>query len=274
MLLFIALLTGLAVAGITVLADRCGQKIGGLIATAPVTSTVGVILVLQTATTSADASAIILAGNYSVLSSFAAIVGYVAVISATTHKRAPVRIFLAELVFFALYLFGIVLCRKWLPLGVYLFGIDAIGAVLVFIFFCSRLKFVVPPLKKMKYTTQELMIRFAVGAIAVVIIRSVASLETIFAGALSVFPAVFTTSLGVMGIRQSPEFSASAAKSGIFGVVAIALFVGGYSLWIPKLYPQTTITLTMATLTALICYFFGLFFFRTKRFQKLTAFCS
>lgn len=253
----LAVLTGSTVAAITFLADRFGHKWGGLLATAPVTATIGVIYVLEKSESS-HAREIILAGNYSVLASLLAIMGYFHAVKYLQKYSNNLKVAIAELVFFVIYIALILLCRFSLPIGGYLFAVEAVLIVILFKTWMRVPLAVTKGLKPLQKTPREFFIRFLTGALVFIIIKIAADRESILVGALAVFPGVFSSSLGIMGFRQSAEFSAKAAQAGVLGVAAIATFVLGYSLWIPWLSLGTALPLAGATATALTFYFLTL----------------
>lgn len=244
---------------ITVIADKFGHKVGGLIATAPVTATVGVIFVLKNSDPHL-AKEVVLAGNYSVIAAIAAVVGYFYAVKLSRNFSNTAKVFTAEIVFFVVYISGIFLLRCYLPVGWYLFEVDLVLLLgSYFTFMRARIEIFRTPLA-VKRTLGELAVRFVSGFVVFLVIKFFADLETVISGAIAVFPGVFATSIGFMGIRQSAEFSAKAVQAGIFGVAAIAFFVFGYSVWIPALSKNGNFALIFATLTALVFYFASLYF--------------
>lgn len=258
--ILLAILTGFSVAAITFLADKFGHKIGGLIATAPVTATIGVIFVLSKSG-GKFAREIVLAGNYSVIASLFAIIGYFYAVKWLKNHSNSAKVYAGESIFFIIYI-GLVLFLRWyLTVGWHLFAVS-IGLIIIFYFTFMRAKvFADSALKTVNKTPKELFIRFVSGFFVFIIIKAASELETVVSGALAVFPGVFATSIGIMGIKQSAEFSAKAIQSGVFGVMAITMFVLGYSVWIPALSLGNSSSITYATLTALAFYFLSIYFF-------------
>lgn len=258
--LLLAILTGIAVVGVTILADKFGHRIGGLIATAPVTATIGVIFVIKTS--NADlVRDVVLAGNFSVIASLFAVLAYFYTVKFGRRCSNTTKVVAGEFVFFIVYIGLIFFLRRCLPVGWYLFAVDIV-LVLIFIFTFMRAKIeLLRDTVVVKKTLRELMVRFAGGFAAFLVIKFFSGFETVISGAIAVFPGIFAVSIGIMGIRQSAEFSAKAAQSGIFGVTAIAFFVLGYGLWIPFLSSRNDIMILCATLTALALYFSSLYIF-------------
>lgn len=256
----LAVLTGFSVATITFLADRFGHKVGGLIATAPVTATIGMIFVLAKSSPN-FAREVVLAGNYSVIASFFAVVGYFYSVKLLKNCTNPLKVIAGEISFFIIYI-GLVLFLRWyLPIGWYLFVIDLILAIILYFTFMRASIQIGHTTKRIKKSPKDILIRFISGFIVFFIIKIASDIETVISGALAVFPGVFSTSIGIIGIKQSAEFSAKAVQSGIFGVMAIAMFVLGYSVWIPSLSSGGDMAILMATASALTLYFLSIFFF-------------
>jgi uncharacterized membrane protein (GlpM family) len=258
--IILSILTGASVVLITILADKFGHRIGGLIATTPVTATFGMVYVLKKSDTRLIKNAI-LAGNYSIIAFFMAVVGYFFIIKLNEKMSNTAKVIMAELVFFIIYIGGVFLLRCYLPVGWYLFAVDVfLLLILYFTFMRVQIKLTRSP-KKNKGYSKELVIRFVSGFMVFVAISFLAKLETVLSGAFAVFPGIFATSIGLIGIRQSAEFSAKAIQAGVLGSTAIVFFILGYSLWIPLLSERGNFSITFATMTALMLYFLSLIAF-------------
>lgn len=232
------LLTGLAVVAVTLVADRLGGRVGGLLATAPVTTTAAhVVIVSSVPPESAPArvllgSAALLAGTFAIVAFFYG-VKYTRGNPSNARLAAGLAIYLA--VFFGLT--GVFATFPLHPLSAFTI-LFATHAALAFTFMREP----VPVLSDHKRRDArrpiaELAARFASGALVVAAIRWLVEVYPPFAGALAVVPAVFLVSLTVMGIRQDAPFAARAAQAGLFGTTAVAVFVlviaGGLALRAP-----------------------------------------
>ncbi|MBI4239079.1 MAG: hypothetical protein HY696_11790 [Deltaproteobacteria bacterium] len=252
------LAVGLTVVAVTCLADRCGARVGGFLATIPVTSLFGIVYLLCTVSDRQLVSPIILAGNYSVLASLVAIPAYAVAVAWSRGLSNGVRVCGAQVVFFILYLALVLAARRWLPLGHYLFAIDALLGLLLVVGLRRRSPRPVTTSRRLPCTPAECLLRFASGVLIMGLLQVAARLDTVLAAVLAVFPGIFSISLGIMGIRQSAEFSAQAATSGSLGVIAIALFIAGFALWIPALQHGQLFAVLSAALTACTFYTLGL----------------
>jgi hypothetical protein len=221
-----AALTGLAVVGITLLGDRLGGRVGGLLATAPVTTSVAHV-VIATSVAPDLASARVLNGVAALLASTFGIVAFFYTVKYTRGRPSPMRLAVGLAVYVTVFLSLTLLFARFpmhpLPAYVILFGLH--GA-LAFTFMREP----VPVLKDYVAKPQgrsarELASRFGAGFLVVLVIRELVVLSPPLAGALAVVPAVFLVSLTVLGVSQNAPFAARAAQAGLFGTTAVAFFV-------------------------------------------------
>ena len=232
------LLTGLAVVGVTLLADRLGGRVGGLLATAPVTTTAAHVVIVQSAPLEA-APARVLLGVAAMLAGTFAIVAFFYAVKYTRGRPSNARLLAGIGVYLATFftLTAVFATFPLHPVSAYVI-LFATHAALAFTFMREPvpvLRDYVP--RRTRRTLGELSARFAAGAITVAVIRVLVHVYPPFAGALAVVPAVFLVSLTVMGISQNAPFAARAAQAGLFGTTAVALFVlviaGGLALRLP-----------------------------------------
>lgn len=232
------LLTGVAVVLVTLLGDRLGGRVGGLLATAPITTTAAHV-VIATSAPPGMAAARVLAGSSALLASTFGIVAFFYGVKYTRGNPSNARLAAGLGVYLAVF-FGLTVLFATYPLHpVSAFVIVfATHAALAFTFMREP----VPVLqgyepRRAPRTLAELAGRFLVGAGVVAVIRVLVHAYPPLAGALAVVPAVFLVSLTVMGVRQNAPFAARAAQAGLFGTTAVACFVlvvaGGLALQAP-----------------------------------------
>lgn len=221
----LALLTGAAVAGITLLADRLGGKVGGLLATAPVTTSAA--LLLLAASDPAALHARLMMSGSPLLASTLGIIAFFFTVKFTRGRPDRVRLasgllaYGAAFVGFTLLLYGILPAESWV------FGVlFLLHIVLLF----TLVRVPIPPLqgyrpKPYRLTGRELAVRFGAGSVFFFALSAIASTWPDLAPAFAVFPAVFMVSLGVMGLSQNAPFAARASQMGVLGTSAVALFV-------------------------------------------------
>ena len=232
------LLTGAAVLAVTLLGDRLGGRIGGLLATAPVTTTAAHVLIATSAPPD-EAVARVLLGVAAMLASTFGIVAFFYAVKYTRGRPSNARLFSGLGVYLGIF-FGLTILFATFPLhpvsGFTL--LFASHAALAFTFMREP----VPVLqgyvaRATRRSVGELAMRFAAGALVVAAIRVLVNVYPPFAGALAVVPAVFVVSLTVMGVAQNAPFAARAAQAGLFGTSAVAVFVlviaGGLTLGLP-----------------------------------------
>lgn len=221
-----AALTGASVVLVTLLADRLGGRVGGLLATAPVTTSAAHVVIATSV--APDLAAIrVLGGVAAMLASTFGIVAFFYAVKYTRGRPSRLRLATGLGIYVAVFL-GLTLLfarHPIAPLSAYviLFGMHA---SLAFTFMREP----VPVLqgyvaKRHGRTAGEWIGRFAAGAAVVLLIRLLVDLSPALAGALAVVPAVFVVSLTVMGVQQNAPFAARAAQAGLFGTTAVAVFV-------------------------------------------------
>lgn len=220
------LLTGVAVLAVTLLGDRLGGRIGGLLATAPVTTTAAHIVIAQSAPPDAVVARVLL-GIAAMLASTFGIVAFFYAVKYTRGHPSNARLATGLGIYLAVF-FGLTIVFATFPLhpvsGFTL--LFASHAALAFTFMREPvpvLQGYVP--RRSRRTLSDLALRFAAGALVVAAIRVLVHVYPPFAGALAVVPAVFLVSLTVMGVSQNAPFAARAAQAGLFGTTAVALFV-------------------------------------------------
>lgn len=221
-----AALTGFAVIGVTLLGDRLGGRLGGLVATAPVTTSAAHV-VLASSVAPALAAAQVIQGVQALLAVTFGVPAFFYAVKFTKGMPSRSRLTWGLGAFLAVFVPMTFLFASF-PINV-LSGfvlLFALHALLAFNF----MREVVPaqtvpkPLGNGR-SPRELIARFASGAVVVLAIRALIDVAPALAGALAVVPAVFIVSLTVLGLRHDATFAARASQAGLFGATAVAVFV-------------------------------------------------
>lgn len=228
------LLTGVAVVLVTLVADRVGGRVGGLLATAPVTTTAAHIVIVQSVPAEVAPHRVLL-GVAAMLAGTFGIVAFFYGVKYTRGNPSNARLAAGLAIYLAVFL-SLTFLFATFPLHpasafVILF---ALHAALAFTFMREPVPVLPTPAPRARRSLLELASRFVAGALVVAVIRWLVHVYPPFAGALAVVPAVFLVSLTVMGVSQSAPFAARAAQAGLFGTTAVAVFVltiaGGLAL--------------------------------------------
>ncbi|MGB1697625.1 MAG: hypothetical protein ACPHK8_04430 [Thermoplasmatota archaeon] len=223
-----ALASGAAVVFITVLADRLGGTLGGLLATAPVTTSAA-ILYLAAAEGNAAVGGSILDGAASIFSVLAAMPAYFYV---QKWLRDPipvqVRILVGLLSYVAVFTIGTLGLNALTPNGyawVWMPASVLLVLLLVFTFMNAH----IPPRflrgEKGRLTILEAVIRFAAGFGIIYLVNFVKELDPSLSTAWAVFPGTFLVSLAVLGFRNGAAFSARASQGGVLGGLPVAAYI-------------------------------------------------
>lgn len=221
-----AALTGVAVVLITVLGDRLGGRMGGLLATAPVTTSAAHV-VLVAGVAPEQAALKVLQGVQALLAVTFAIPAFFYAVKFTRGRASNVRLW-SGLGAFLLVFAPMTLLFAAFPLPVVsaFVLLFALHVVLSFNFMREPLPRLQDELRaKPRRPVRELVGRFLSGVVVVLLIRSLVTAAPALAGALAVVPAVFLVSITVLGLTHNAPFAARASQAGLFGATAVAFFV-------------------------------------------------
>ena len=229
-----AIAAGFAVLGVTWFADKIGGSAGGLLATAPVTTTAAFLyLGIQ------DVGALetqILQGGASLFAAIAPMPVYFYLLKWTPRLPVWLRISIGVLAYLALFTaltwFGFVITpnslkRLWFVAVV----------LLVQLFWFTFMRISIDPVhlrgKKPPLRWPEAILRVGAGMVVILLVDTVARLQPALAGPWAVFPGVFVVTLIVLGLGHGAAFSARAAQAASLGGVPLALFLLTYWFLLP-----------------------------------------
>lgn len=228
--LLFAGLTGLAVVGITLLGDRLGGRIGGLLGTAPVTTSAAHV-VLATSVAPELAAEKVLQGVQALLAVTFGIPAFFYAVKFTRGHPSRLRLTAGLAGFLAVFL-PLVLLFSSFPVPVLSGFVLLFGMHVVLAF--SFMREPVPAIFARQHGPRpvprgrgalELLGRFVSGVLVVLLVQALVASVPSLAGALAVVPAVFILSLTVLGLKHDAPFAAKASQAGLFGATAVGLFV-------------------------------------------------
>lgn len=218
--LLAAVASGMAVVAVTWAADRLGGTLGGLLATAPVT-TAAALVYLSGQLGNEAVGAGLLHGGKSLFAAIAAMPVYF-YLQKWTREPVPlwVRIFGGILLYVAAFSLGTLALDRWTTDGWEWIWIPATLALVV-AFSISFMRVEIParllrgPKPPLSWT--EAAFRFLAGALVILLVTWLRDTDPLLSTAWAVFPGTFIVSLGVLGLGHGAAFSARAAQGGALG---------------------------------------------------------
>ncbi len=215
-----AVASGVAVVLVTWIADRAGGTIGGLLATAPVT-TAAAILYLSSELGNEAVGSDLLQGGKSLFAAIAAMPLYFYV-QKWTREPIPlwVRIVGGILVYIGAFTGLTLLADRLTPAG---WAPMWLGFTLLLVLLATLtyMRDEIPPRllrgPKPPLTWLEAVFRFLAGAFIILLVTWLRDTDPLLTTAWAVFPGTFIVSLGVLGFGHGAAFSARVAQGGALG---------------------------------------------------------
>lgn len=218
--------TGLAVVLVTALAQRLGPTVGGLLATAPVTTTAALLWLTAQQGNQAVAADVLRGAGSLVAATFAMPLFAVAVRHAPggRHVRTGVALMAFVALFTALALLAATqVPRAWAGLWP-IMALAVAGA--------AALRHPVEPVPAgpesatgSRMRGGEAVARFLAGAGVILLVEALRQIHPALGTAWAVFPGTFLVTLGVLSLRQGPEVGAQAAIGALRGIPALVAYL-------------------------------------------------
>lgn len=230
-LLWSAGVAGIAVVAITWLAGRLGGTLGGLLATAPITSSAALIFLSLEAGNVAVGQQSIAAGQ-SLFAALVAMPAYFYSLKLTRGNPLPLRLGLAVATFILVFTAGTLglhaltpphLAAIWMPASLLL------SAILGATFLRDRIPDVRADAPAMGLSAREILLRLLSGAGVVLLVGWLRSVMPGLSAAWAVLPGTFLVTLWILGMARGASFSAKAAQGGVLGIPPMAAYL--LTLW-------------------------------------------
>ncbi len=254
-LMWSAGVAGLAVVAITVIAGRLGGTLGGILATAPITSTAALVF-LSLDSSNAAVGHQVLAGGQSLFAALLAMPAYFYSLKLTRGAPLALRLILGLLLFVLLFTattlaLTAITPAAWTP--IWMPASLALAALLGATFLKARLPALRQRAPKMGLNKREAMLRFAAGAGVVLLVGWLRVLMPGLGAAWAIFPGTFLVTLWILGMERGAAFSAKASQGGVLGIPPVAAYL--LTLWaVLPLYDATAWTF-LAQVPAWCAYF-------------------
>ncbi len=230
-----ALAAGLAVVAVTWFADRIGGSAGGLLATAPVTTTAAFLYLTAEQGPDVITSRILL-GGASLFFAIAPMPAYFYIQKWLSRPPLVLRIGLGITVYLGLFTAGVLVADAWVPRDLARLWFPA-TFLLVLLFYQTFMCVPIDPKylrgKKGPLTWWEGVLRFGAGAAVIFLVDWLGTVNPTLGAAWAVFPGVFVVTLIVLGLGHGAAFSARAAQAASLGGAPLALFLVTYWFLLP-----------------------------------------
>ena len=218
-------LSAFIVIAISIIAERYGTKLGGIIGTLPSTIVIAYIFIsLNKGTQFASDSALVVPAEMGIniifLFTFAVLANkksYITLISALgVWSVFSIGLYLFNLgsIYYSLILYVLFLLISFLILERYV-GIKSVGKA------------------EVKYTKKKIAFRGIIAGIVIATAVFLSNINSILSGIFSVFPAMFLSTMLIFTREHGPKFVGGIAKSMIFGTPTVV----SYAIALHFMYP-------------------------------------
>jgi len=224
-------ISALVVILITVIAEKYGTKIGGILGTLPSTIVVAfVFIALNRGVDFASESVAVVPAEMGINLAFLCIFALLAYKSMTTGLFAAFVFW----IIFSSILFFTDMHNIYVSLALFF-----ISMIITFLILEKVKKIKSQGKRQVHYTPLKIILRGVLTGAIIAISVFLSNLDPVLAGIFSVFPAILTSTMIISYREHGPDFSAGIAKSMIFGSSSVM----SYATAIHFLYPSYGIVL-------------------------------
>ena len=218
-------LSALIVIIITIIAEKYGTKVGGILGTLPSTIIIAFVFIsINKGVDFASQSVAVVPAElginliflflFAILASRSTTLAFVVSLATWTLLSSLLFIFDVTNIFFSLVIYAISLCFTFTVLECYK-KIPSTGKVIV------------------HYTPMKIITRGVLAGMVIAISVLLSNLGAVLSGIFSVFPAIISSTMLISVRKHGPDFAAGMAKSMIFGISSVCT----YATVIHFLYP-------------------------------------
>jgi len=240
------ILSAAVVTLVTIIAERYGTKVGGIIGTLPSTIVIAFVFIALNR------------GVYFASRS-------VAVVSAEMGINVVFLFFLSILLYRSIYLAIVVSLTVWVFLSALLFILGMENIFISLAIYAIALVSTFMVLERIKrvsstgsveihYTPMKIVFRGLLAGTIVAIAVSLSNIGAAISGIFSVFPVIFLSTMLISTREHGPDFAAGIAKSMIFGTPSILSYVTAIYFLYPAcgIFFGTIYALCISIITAVI----------------------
>jgi len=214
---------------ITMIAERYGTKVGGILGTLPSTIVIAFVFIsINENELFASRAAAVVPAELGIN------IIFLLIFSLLVH-RSTLLAFIGTFAIWTMLSFLLVFFNMeniWISILIYIIS-------LLFCFLILEKRKAVPSMGKVHihYTLTKIMLRGVLAGIVIAIAVVLSNVGSIISGIFSVFPAILSSTMLISVREHGPDFAAGMAKSMMIGLSSVAT----YAVSIHVLYPQVGI---------------------------------
>jgi len=219
------LFSALIVILITIIAEKYGTKIGGILGTLPSTIVIAFLFISYNKGVEFTAEAVAVVPAELGINLF-----FLFIFALLVHRSAVLA-----------YLGSIMV---WMILSFFLYVYQVTDIVISLLLYSSILFFTfvilefyrkIPSAEKViiHYTTLKIILRGILAGFFIALAVLLSNLDPVLSGIFSVFPAILSSTMIIFIREHGPKFAAGMAKSMIFGISSVCLYAIGIHFFYP-----------------------------------------